>query len=75
MDAAKEFRSVAVMGPRQSGKTTLCKATFPGKPYISFENADQFQFAQSDPKGFLSQFRKTGAIKYQSYYPILTQIQ
>ncbi|MEO5948293.1 MAG: ATP-binding protein [Chitinophagaceae bacterium] len=58
---AKTFRSVAVVGPRQSGKTTLCKAVFPSKPYVSLENPDTLEFATSDPRGFLSQF-KEGAI-------------
>ena len=58
---AGTFRSVAVVGPRQSGKTTLCRAVFPHKPYISLENPDTFEFATTDPRGFLSQF-KSGAI-------------
>lgn len=58
---AKTFRSVAVVGPRQSGKTTLCRAVFPQKPYVSLENPDTLEFATSDPRGFLSQF-KSGAI-------------
>ncbi|MEO8772494.1 MAG: ATP-binding protein [Ferruginibacter sp.] len=58
---AKTFRSVAVVGPRQSGKTTLCRAVFPLKPYVSLENPDILEFALSDPRGFLSQF-KNGAI-------------
>ena len=58
---ATTFRSVAVIGPRQSGKTTLCREVFPGKPYTSLENPDVLSFAQTDPKGFLAQFKK-GAI-------------
>ncbi len=58
---AKAFRSVAVVGPRQSGKTTLCRKVFPGKPYVSLENPDTLEFARSDPRGFLSQY-KNGAI-------------
>ncbi|MEI9912929.1 MAG: ATP-binding protein [Bacteroidota bacterium] len=58
---ASAFRSVAVVGPRQSGKTTLCRLVFPGKPYISLENPDTLEFAQTDPRGFLAQFKK-GAI-------------
>lgn len=49
------------MGPRQSGKTTLCKQTFPRKPYVSLENPDVAEFATTDPNGFLKQF-KNGAI-------------
>lgn len=58
---AKTFRSVAVVGPRQSGKTTLCRAVFPNKLYVSLENPDTLEFARTDPRGFLSQF-KNGAI-------------
>jgi uncharacterized protein len=58
---AKMFRAVAVIGPRQSGKTTMCKMVFPQKPYISLENPSVLQFAQTDPQGFLAQYPK-GAI-------------
>lgn len=57
----RSFRSVAVIGPRQSGKTTLCKLVFPNKPYASMENPDTLDFAKSDPRGFLAQY-KNGAI-------------
>ncbi|MCY7349840.1 MAG: AAA family ATPase [Cytophagaceae bacterium] len=53
---AKTFRSVAVAGPRQSGKTTLCRAVFPEKAYVSLENPDTLEFANSDPLGFLAQY-------------------
>jgi len=58
---AKTFRSVAVVGPRQSGKTTLCRMLFPQKPYVSLENPDTLEFATTDPRGFLAQY-KNGAI-------------
>ncbi|MEY3420581.1 MAG: hypothetical protein RIR48_866 [Bacteroidota bacterium] len=60
---SKTFRSVAIVGPRQSGKTTLCRAVFPEKPYVSLENPDVLEFATTDPRGFLSQFNnEKGAI-------------
>ncbi len=58
---AKEFRSVAVVGPRQSGKTTLVKTVFSKKPYVSLENPDERLLAESDPRAFLERF-KNGAI-------------
>ncbi len=58
---ARTFRSVAVIGPRQSGKTTLCRNLFPEKPYVSLENPDTLEFATTDPRGFLAQF-KNGAV-------------
>ena len=47
------FKAIAVIGPRQTGKTTLVKVTFPEKPYLSLENPDTRNFAMEDPRGFL----------------------
>ncbi len=58
---AKEFRSVAVVGPRQSGKTTLVKSVFPRKQYVSLEDPDERLQADTDPRAFLARF-KNGAI-------------
>ena len=58
---ARGFRVVAVTGPRQSGKTTLVRATFPGKPYVSLEDPDEREFALQDPRGFLARHPR-GAI-------------
>jgi len=58
---ASEFKAVAVTGPRQSGKTTLVRAVFPDRPYVSLENPDTRTFALQDPRGFLGQFSE-GAI-------------
>lgn len=46
---------VAVTGPRQSGKTTLCRACFPEHEYVNLEPLDVRDFAASDPRGFLAQ--------------------
>jgi predicted AAA+ superfamily ATPase len=53
---AKSFPVVAITGPRQAGKTTLARAVFIGKPYVSLENPDEREFAQNDPKRFLARF-------------------
>lgn len=60
-ELARSFKTVALLGPRQSGKTTLARAVFTGKPYLSLENPDTRAFATDDPRGFLSQYRE-GAI-------------
>ncbi|MDB6081038.1 MAG: hypothetical protein JWO53_310 [Chlamydiia bacterium] len=51
---SKEYPIVALVGPRQSGKTTLAKALFPNYKYVSLEALDTRQHAISDPRGFLN---------------------
>ena len=53
---AKGFPIVALTGPRQSGKTTLAKAVFADKTYVSLENPDEREFAERDPQRFLQRF-------------------
>lgn len=53
---ARQFKAVAVVGPRQSGKTTLVRSLFADKPYVSLENPDTRLFATEDPRGFLAQY-------------------
>lgn len=53
---ASEFRSVLLVGPRQSGKTTLAKETFPDKSYVSLENPDERLLAETDARAFLNRF-------------------
>ncbi len=55
-EAAKQYPVVTLTGPRQSGKTTLVKMTFPDYDYRSLEEPDHRAFALEDPRGFLSQF-------------------
>lgn len=59
--AARQYPVVTVTGPRQSGKTTLCRAAFPAKPYVSLEPLDVRSFAREDPRGFLAEHR-AGAV-------------
>lgn len=58
---ARKFPVVGLLGPRQSGKTTLAKKLFPKKPYVSFENQDMVQLATRDPRNFLAAY-KNGAV-------------
>ena len=53
---ARRHPVVTITGPRQSGKSTLCRAAFPRKPYVSLEPPDQRDLAQHDPRAFLARF-------------------
>ncbi len=55
--AAKHYPVVAVTGPRQSGKTTLCRELFPDYEYVNLERLEMLDYAKSDPNGFLARFQ------------------
>lgn len=55
-ERSKSYPVVTVLGPRQAGKTTLVKATFPDFKYVNLENPETRRFAASDPKGFLKTY-------------------
>jgi len=55
---SKEFPIVAILGPRQSGKTTLAKHIFKKYKYVSLEDPDMRSLAIEDPRGFLFQYDK-----------------
>ena len=60
-ELSTKYPVVTVTGPRQSGKTTLCRKVFPKKDYVNLENLDIRQFAIEDPRGFLRNYPE-GAI-------------
>ena len=46
---ASLYPAVTLVGPRQSGKTTLVRDCFPGHRYINLEALNEREFAESDP--------------------------
>lgn len=75
-DVLKIFPSATICGPRQSGKTTLCRKEFPELPYVNLEDITNRQFAIEDPIGFLSQFSQGVIIDEVQQVPdLLSQIQ
>lgn len=56
LESARNNPVVFITGPRQSGKTTLAKMSFPEYRYVSLEDLDQRQFAAEDPRGFLETY-------------------
>jgi predicted AAA+ superfamily ATPase len=53
---SNQYPVVTITGPRQSGKTTLCRKVFIDKPYANLESPDIRQFAIDDPRRFLAQY-------------------
>ena len=73
---ARQMPVVTVTGPRQSGKTTLCRMAFADKPYSNLEQPDVREFARTDPRGFLAQFPDCAVIdEIQRVPDLLSWIQ
>lgn len=70
-DALEKFPIVAVVGPRQSGKTTLCKMLKSKFKYVNLEDLSNRDFAKNDPKGFLTTYSNGVIIDEIQYAPEL----
>lgn len=75
-ELARRYPVVTLTGPRQSGKTTLARACFPGLRYANLELPDVRAFAVEDPRGFLRQ-HADGAIldEFQRAPELVSYIQ
>ncbi len=73
--AANQHPVVTIMGPRQSGKTTLCRALFPDHEYHSLEAPDVRAQALEDPRGFLSSRNRMVIDEVQRAPDLLSYIQ
>ncbi len=69
--SAAEYPVVTILGPRQSGKTTLTRMTFPDKPYFSLEDPDVRMAAEADPRGFLARMEGGGILDEVQRLPVL----
>lgn len=67
----EQYPFVTVTGPRQSGKTTLCRQAFPDLSYVNLEAPDRRAFAESDPRGFLAQVGEGAIIDEIQHVPDL----
>lgn len=75
-ELADYYPAVVVTGPRQSGKTTLCRMAFPDAHYVSLEAMDVRDFAINDPLGFLAAYANGAIIDEIQHAPaLLTYLQ
>ena len=72
---ARKYPVVTVTGPRQSGKTTLCKVCFPHYFYCNLEDLDTREYARNDPRGFLEQAEKMIIDEIQKVPSLVSYIQ
>src|SRR3990167_2952841 len=73
-----KFPVIAILGPRQSGKTTFAQHTFPKHTFISFEQENVRQEAQQDPEKFFKKYdNKHGIVidEFQYVPEILSHIK
>ena len=68
---ARGYPILALTGPRQSGKTTLARAVFPGMPYVSMENPVHREFVENDPRGFFKNYAEGAVIDEAQRCPAL----
>jgi uncharacterized protein len=75
-DMHQGYPAVAVFGPRQSGKTTLCRRACAGLGYVNLESPMERAAFADDPVGFLSRF-KAGAVldEVQNVPDLLSYLQ
>lgn len=67
---------ITVTGPRQSGKSTLCRHLFPDYRYVNFENIATRAQASRDPEGFLAALGDHAVIDEVQHVPeIMSEIQ
>lgn len=69
----RHFKVVGVVGPRQSGKSTLCKiiALEKGFPYVSMDSDKEARAARQDPQKYLSELGFFGVIDEIQHVPEL----
>ena len=68
------FPTVAILGPRQSGKTTLARNVFSKHTFVSFDDIAVRNFATEDPWGFFKTYDNPHGIiidEFQ-YVPTIT---
>lgn len=58
-EVASKYKCITLIGPRQSGKTTLAKKAFKEFEYYNFENPDIRNMALYDPRKFLSGIKRS----------------
>lgn len=76
LERSEHYPVLTLLGPRQAGKTTLVKDSFPDFAYVNLEDPESRQFAARDPKGFLQTYNSPAIIdEIQRVPELLSWIQ
>lgn len=70
-DLRGKFPVLTLTGARQTGKTTLLKSIYTELPYINLEDIDNRTLAETDPRGFISNFPNGAVIDEAQQVPKL----
>lgn len=68
---SQHYAVLVLTGPRQSGKTTLCKNLFSDYHYVNLEDISLREQIAASPKGFLKQYAKGVILDEVQRYPEL----
>ncbi len=76
IDQIKKFPVVAIVGPRQSGKTTIARSVGPNYSYYNLEDISIKRRIAEDPVGFINNIEKPVILdEIQKFPELLSQIQ
>jgi predicted AAA+ superfamily ATPase len=67
----RQYPVVTLVGPRQSGKSTLCEYVFPDLPLYNLESPDVRERIRQDPKAFIASNKGGCVIDEIQYLPDL----
>ncbi len=73
-----KFPVIALLGPRQSGKTTLAKHAFKNYAYLNLDDLELLSLIKSDPKGILRKYENEQGLiidEFQNFPELLSYIK
>jgi len=73
-----KFSVIALLGPRQSGKTTLAKHTFKNYAYLNLDDLELLSLIKADPKAILRKYENDHGLiidEFQNFPELLSYIK
>ena len=72
LDLSKAKKSILLLGPRRSGKSTYLKMMFPNYRYMTFDDLDILEHSKSDPMGWIQKLGTNFIIDEVQRNPLIT---